>query len=148
VDQSPIGGQAVHVAQFRRLHLGLSGWPLPAPRPQVNSENAARSSWTSVSLVSSLRESAPHGSFWMYLDYRRVREEQLMREIGPPCACGRRSWRSEPSRDPERRRFRCSACFTVLVISAKVFQNREAQAGEGQPSADQADELDHHHQQT
>jgi hypothetical protein len=34
-----------------------------------------------------------------------------MRQNGPPCACGRRVWRSESSRDPDFRQFRCSACF-------------------------------------
>jgi hypothetical protein len=49
----------------------------------------------------------------MYLDLRRLREEQVMREGGPACACGRRSWKREPIRDPDRRRFRCAVCFTV-----------------------------------
>ena len=65
----------------------------------------------------------------MYLDYRRLREEQLMRENGPPCACGRRLWSREPVRDPEHRRFKCSACLTVLSLPAGLFHKQEA----GQP---------------
>jgi hypothetical protein len=62
----------------------------------------------------------------MYLDYRRHREEQLMRQNGPPCACGRRLWRREPVRDSEHRRFKCSACLTVLTLPAALFRTREA----------------------
>jgi len=57
----------------------------------------------------------------MYLDLRRLREEQVMRESGPACACGRRSWKREPIRDPDRRRFRCGVCFTVLNVSAELL---------------------------
>jgi hypothetical protein len=61
----------------------------------------------------------------MYLDYRRLREEQVMRESGPACTCGRRSWRRELIRDPERRRFRCTVCLTVLNLSAELFHSRK-----------------------
>ena len=57
----------------------------------------------------------------MYRDLRRLREEQVVRESGPACACGRRSWKREPIRDPDRRRFRCAVCFTVLNVSAELF---------------------------
>jgi hypothetical protein len=57
----------------------------------------------------------------MYLDPRRLREEQVMRDSGPACACGRRSWKREPIRDPNRRRFRCTVCLTVLNVPAELF---------------------------
>ena len=44
-----------------------------------------------------------------------------MRDSGPACACGRRSWKREPIRDANRRRFRCTACLTVLDVSAELF---------------------------
>ena len=75
----------------------------------------------------------------MYLDYRRLREEQFMRESGPPCTCGRRLWSREPVRDPEHRRFKCSACLTVLSLPASLFHNQEA--GQSEKPA-------HHQQQT
>lgn len=62
----------------------------------------------------------------MYLDYRRLREEQFMRQSGPACACGRRLWSREPVRDAEHRRFKCSACLTVLTLPASLFHPREA----------------------
>jgi hypothetical protein len=61
----------------------------------------------------------------MYLDHRRLREEQVMREIGPACACGHRSWKREPVRDPYRRKFRCTACLTVFDVSVELFEKRE-----------------------
>jgi hypothetical protein len=63
----------------------------------------------------------------MYLDYRRLREEQLMRESGPPCVCGRRSWSREPVRDPARRQFKCLTCLRVVDVSAELFRSRAAQ---------------------
>ena len=66
----------------------------------------------------------------MYLDYRRLQSEELMRQNGPPCACGRRVWRSEPSRDPERWRFRCGACSTVVNVAAKTLRERELEHNE------------------
>jgi hypothetical protein len=56
------------------------------------------------------------------MNYRRLRDEQIMERSGPACACGRRSWVREPVRDSDRRRFRCSACHTVIDVSAKLFQ--------------------------
>lgn len=61
----------------------------------------------------------------MYRDYRRLRAEELMRLNGPSCACGRRVWRSEPSPDAERLRFRCGACSTVVNVAAKAIRERE-----------------------
>jgi hypothetical protein len=84
----------------------------------------------------------------MYLDYRRLREEQLMRQSGPPCACGQRLWSRQRVRDSERRRFKCNACLTVLDVPAELFHKQERQDGKGQPSVGQAEEPDHHQQQT
>ena len=61
----------------------------------------------------------------MYLDAQRQREEQIMRQSGPSCACGRRSWRREPIRNPARREFRCGACHTVFSVSVELFQIAE-----------------------
>lgn len=74
----------------------------------------------------------------MYRDYRRLREEQRVRENGPSCACGQRLWSREPVRDCERRRFRCRACLTLVDLPATFFQPR---ASQGQPSG-QAGDLD------
>lgn len=76
----------------------------------------------------------------MYLDYRRLREEQIVRENGPSCACGQRLWLRESVRDFDRRRFRCSACLTLLDLPATFFQARDDQ---GQPSG-QAEDLGRH----
>jgi hypothetical protein len=73
----------------------------------------------------------------MYLDYRRLREEQLMCKSGPPCTCGRRQWSREPVRDPEYRQFRCRACLTVLSVPATLFHDGEAV---------QPEDPDHHEQ--
>lgn len=67
----------------------------------------------------------------MYLDYRRLLEEQLMREIGPSCVCGRRSWSREAVRDSARRRFKCLSCLRVLEVSAELFRSRVTQGSEG-----------------
>jgi hypothetical protein len=83
----------------------------------------------------------------MYLDYRRLREEQVMRQSGVPCACGQRLWTREQVREPGRRRFMCLACRTVLNVPADLFQSREPQAAEGQPSESGAKEAEHHGQQ-
>jgi len=61
----------------------------------------------------------------MYFDHRRLREEQIMQESGPACACGRRSWKREPVRDPDRRQFRCIACLTVFNVSVELFHKQE-----------------------
>jgi hypothetical protein len=66
----------------------------------------------------------------MYLDYRRMRAEELMRQNGPPCGCGRRVWRSEPSRYPELWRFRCAACSTVVNVPATVLRELELEHNE------------------
>jgi hypothetical protein len=58
------------------------------------------------------------------MNYRRLRDEQIMQRSGPACACGRRSWSREPVQDHDRRRFRCTACHTVLNVSAELFQER------------------------
>lgn len=42
-------------------------------------------------------------TFPMYLDYRRQREEQVMRESGPACACGRRNLRATDPYEEEKR---------------------------------------------
>jgi hypothetical protein len=68
--------------------------------------------------------------FGMYLDYRRLREEQLMRDSGPACPCGRRTWSREPVRDPEYRSFRCRACLTLLTLPAGLFQQGPAERPE------------------
>jgi hypothetical protein len=69
----------------------------------------------------------------MYLDYRRLLEEQLMRESGPSCVCGRRAWSREPVRDSAHRRFKCLSCLRVLEVSAERFRSRVAQESEGAP---------------
>jgi hypothetical protein len=56
----------------------------------------------------------------MYLDYRRHREEQVVRQSGVPCACGQRLWTREQVREPGRRRFMCLACRTVLNVPADL----------------------------
>lgn len=83
----------------------------------------------------------------MYLDPRRLREEQVMRETGPPCVCGQRLWTREPVREPERRLFKCLACRTVLNVPADLLHSREPQAAEGQPSESEAKEAEQHGQQ-
>ena len=84
----------------------------------------------------------------MYLDYRRLREEQLMRESGPPCVCGRHSWNREPVRDPARRRFKCIACLRVLNVSAELVRPRVTQGGESQPPLGKPVRREDHPQQT
>jgi hypothetical protein len=69
----------------------------------------------------------------MYLDYRRLREEQVMRQSGVPCACGQRLWTREQVREPERRLFKCLACRTVLNVPADLLHSRAPQAAEVQP---------------
>jgi hypothetical protein len=79
----------------------------------------------------------------MDLDYHRLREEQLMRESGHPCVCGRRSWSREPVRDPTRRRFKCAVCLSVLDVSAELFRDPVTQAGEDQPPVAKPDQTEH-----
>lgn len=67
----------------------------------------------------------------MYLDYRRLLEEQLMRESGPSCVCSRRSWSREPVRHSAYRRFKCVSCLRVLEVSAELFRSRVAPGSEG-----------------
>jgi hypothetical protein len=54
-----------------------------------------------------------------------------MRESGPSCVCGRRSWSREPVRDSVHRRFKCLKCLRVLEVSAELFRSRVAQESEG-----------------
>jgi len=84
----------------------------------------------------------------VYLDYRRLREEQLMRESGPPCVCGCRSWSREPVRDPTRRRFKCTACLRVLNVSAELVRPRVAQEGQSQAPPGQPVRREGHQQLT
>jgi hypothetical protein len=62
----------------------------------------------------------------MHLDNVRQREEQIMQQSGPSCACGRRSWWREPIRNPARREFRCIACHTVFSVPVELFKKTEA----------------------
>lgn len=58
--------------------------------------------------------------------FRRIREEYLMQTSGPLCACGRRLWSRDPSRQAGNRCFRCRACLAEIHLPAGVFHNREA----------------------
>jgi len=60
------------------------------------------------------------------MDYRRLRDELIMQQSGPACPCGRRSWKRGPVRDPDRRLFRCAACYTVLNVSSELLLARRA----------------------